>query len=130
MFIRKPAKEKRRFSRLAGHHLLKYKVVGNKEAQGSVAFVRNISAGGILFHSPKNLPAGSVIELEVLTSFSSSPEPVEVKMLGKVLRSRELKKLGGFDVAVEFIDLDENTKGLIDKKVLDAIKKMKETGAK
>ncbi|MDP2922579.1 MAG: PilZ domain-containing protein [Candidatus Omnitrophota bacterium] len=119
-------KDKRKFQRLPVHHLLKYRVVGKENMQGVLSFVRNISAGGVLFHSQEAIPKDSVIELEVAINFPSSSEPL--KVIAKILRSQPLRKIGGYDVAIEFINVDAATRDFINKKILNVYEKVKGGG--
>lgn len=120
------SKNKRQFLRLSAHHLLKYKVLGAEGKEGMLSFVRNISAGGVLFHSNEYIKPGSTLELDI--NFPPSPESIKIK--AKVLRSRELKGVGGFDVAVQFINLDEDIKKYIDGKIGNIVYKTKEDDMK
>lgn len=117
---------KRKFSRLKTHHLLKYKLLDEESQEGILSFVRNISAGGVLFHSDKYIKPESVLELCI--SFPPSSDFIKVK--ARVLRVRELKIIGGFDVAVEFLDLKKDTKDFIDKKIGNTFWQTKEDNMK
>ena len=103
-------KERRKYIRLNSHHLLKYKVAD----KGGRSFVRNISAGGVLFVSKENIPIGTVVELEI--NFPGFPRPIKADV--KVVRNRELKKLGYFENGAEFINVDEDAKEFINTKIL------------
>jgi len=106
-------RNKRQFLRLMAHHLLKYRLIGEDSREGALSFVRNISAGGVLFHSSEYIKPGSILELTI-----NFPPPAEsIKIMAKTLRVRELKTIGGFDVAVQFLNLDEATKKFIDRNV-------------
>jgi len=122
--FRKP--KRREFARLNTHCLLKYKGLSGKEV---LSFIRNISAGGALFHCKEELAVGAVIELGI--SFSGSPQPI--KVLAKVLRVKRLKTVGGFYVGVEFVNIGDKDRELINQKILDIYKgqgKDKEEGKK
>lgn len=119
-------KNQRRFLRLRAHHLLKYKLLDEAGREGVLSFVRNISAGGVLFHSDEYIKPASIIELDI--SFPPFPNPVKIK--AKVLRARKLKAMGGFDIAVEFSDLGKDAKRFIDKKIGNTFNKHKEADMK
>jgi len=114
-------KERRKFVRLGVHHLVKYRVLDEKESKDTLCFVRNISAGGVLFHSDVSVVPGKFIELQI--NFPSYPKPV--KAVGKILRTIPLKLVGGFDVAVEFINVDDEAKDFINKRILNVFEKTK-----
>lgn len=114
-------KERRRFVRLGVHHLVKYRVLDDKEVSGTLCFARNISAGGVLFHSEVSLEPGKFVELQI--NFPSYPEPI--KAIGKILRVLPLQMVGGFDVAVEFVNVDNDAKEFIDKRILNVFDETK-----
>jgi c-di-GMP-binding flagellar brake protein YcgR len=108
---RKTWEEKRKYVRLTAHHLLKYKVIGREK---TLSFARNISAGGVLFHTEDYIQPGSIVELTI--NFPSYPEPV--RAVSKVIRAIPLTKLGGFEIGAEFIDINGEAKEFIEKKIL------------
>ena len=103
-------KDKRKFLRIGGHRLLRYKMVS--EDKSVLSFARNISSGGILFHAKEEIPLSSVIEMEI--SFPSRPQPV--KVVSKVIRVKRLKKVEGFEIAVHFLSVEDKDKDFMDKK--------------
>jgi len=119
-------KNKRQFLRLNAHHLLKYRMLGEEGKEGMLSFVRNISAGGVLFHSNEHIKPGSILELDI--SFPPSPDSIKIK--AKVLRENKLKTMGGFDVAVQFLNLNEDIKKFIDGKIENMFYKTKEDDMK
>lgn len=108
-------KDKRKFVRLPVHHLLKYKIADKQGISGVLSFVRNISAGGTLFHCNERIAPGSILELEIKVPLSTDI----IKTKVKVLRTAPLEKMGGFDVAVEFIDLPAATRKAINERILN-----------
>jgi len=120
------AKNQREFLRLNTHQLLKYKLFGQDGKEGALSFVRNISAKGMLFHSNEYIKPESILELNI----SFPPSPDSIKIRAKVLRIGNLKVMGGFDVAVEFLDVGEDIKKFIDKKIGNAFNKTKEANMK
>jgi len=103
--------EKRQFIRLTAHHLLKYKVIGGSPA---TSFIRNISAGGVLFYSKEDFPQDTMIEMEI--NFPHYPHPI--KAVAKIIRTKSLGKIGGDEVGAEFINVDEEAKDFINKKIV------------
>jgi c-di-GMP-binding flagellar brake protein YcgR len=102
--------ERRKFLRLEAHHLLKYKMLNKKRA---LSFARNISAGGVLFHSKDEMPPGSDVELVI--NFPSFPHPISV--VARIIHIKPLKKLGGFYIGAEFIHINEQDRDYIEKKI-------------
>jgi c-di-GMP-binding flagellar brake protein YcgR len=105
-------KERRRFIRLSAHHLLKYKLI-NREKE--LSFAHNISAGGVLFHAKSDIAPGELIELEI--NFPGYPTPV--KAISKVVRTEKAEKVEGFNVAAEFVNIEEGAKDFVSKKIQD-----------
>jgi len=108
-------KNKRKFPRLGAHHLLKYRILESQTAE--VSFARNVSAGGVLFYAHENIPVGSAVELTI--NFPGMVQPVKVQ--ANVLRVKELKKIGGFEVAVQFVNLDEATLSFMNERITKAL---------
>lgn len=93
----KKIEEKRRFRRVKKHHLMKYRLPGEKE---TLSFVREISAGGILFHSREMVETGMCAEARI-----NFPLERTVTSGMKIVRSVPLTRLGGFNVGAEFTDI-------------------------
>jgi len=110
-------RERREDLRLKGHCLLKYKTLGSKDI---LCFARNISCSGVLFHVEENVELGTELDMQI--NFPPHPEPIKVK--AKVVRVKPLKKVGGFDVGVEFIEIDEKDRDVISKAVLQVYGKV------
>ena len=115
-------KERRKFIRLAAHHLIKYKVIEQKE---ELSFARNISAGGVLFVAKESIPPGNIVK--ILISFPKYPHPI--KVAAKVIWTKELKNLGGFKIGAEFVNVEEDARDFINKKILAVNKGTKNKGA-
>jgi len=103
-------RERRKFIRLDAHHLLKYKLI-NKGKE--LSFARNISAGGVLFHAKTDISPGEIVELEI--NFPGYPVPV--KAVSKVVRSVKAEQGEGFDVAAEFVNIEESARDFVGKKI-------------
>ncbi len=113
-------KERRKYTRLKAHHLVKYTLAG-KEGQGeTLSFVRNIGGGGILFYSQEEIPAGSTIDLEI--NFPGRSQPI--KVFSKVVRARTFRKVEGYEIAVRFIEISPDDQEFINRKIQDASKRV------
>lgn len=113
-------KRRRKFKRISVHHLIKYRSLSEKE-EVSVSFSRNLSAGGVLLYAKKPGVLGDV--LEVIINFPGTDNPIVVK--GKILRSKELKKIGGYEIAVQFIDISREEFDLMQKRIDRSIARAK-----
>lgn len=108
-------KNKRKYPRLSVHHLLKYRILERQTPE--VSFARNVSAGGVLFYAHEPISVSSIVELTI--NFPGSDQPLKVQ--ARVLRVKELKKIGGFEVAAQFINLDEAVFSFINKRVIKSL---------
>ncbi len=105
-------KKRRKFKRIKAHHLIKYKSLSEKN-EGIVSFARNLSAGGVLMYANKPSILGDI--LEIIINFPGADSPIMVK--GKVLRTKELKKIGGYEIAVQFVDTSKEVFELMQKQI-------------
>ncbi|MCF7908140.1 MAG: PilZ domain-containing protein [Candidatus Omnitrophica bacterium] len=108
-------KRNRNFARIRVHCLLKYKSI---DGQSKLSFARDISAGGVLFHAKENIPVNNIVEIEI----NFPPRVDSIKVVAKVLRSRALKKMGGYDLATEFVNIDEKAKEFINNSIVNSYK--------
>jgi len=114
-------KNKRAYSRLNAHHLIKYRQIGSDQDFRAVSFVNDISAGGISFHGREDIKAGAI--LEILIKIPLHNEPAQVT--AKVVRTSPIKESEEFNVAVEFITIDKNIKEFINDRILTVQDKIK-----
>ena len=114
-------RKKREFVRLTVHHLLKYKTSGGKEI---LSFARNLSAGGLRFYCKEELSQDSLVELTI--NFPDLPQPLKVN--AKIVWVKSLKKIGGCEAGAEFIDIDEDTRKIINNKIGNTFTMGKEDG--
>ena len=101
-------KQKRKFSRLNEHHLLKYKVMGDGHG---LSFVRNISRGGVLFFSKQEISSGEMLEMEI----SMPPKDIPVKVVAKVVHTEKLEKVQGYNIGVEFVTIDDKDREFMEE---------------
>ncbi len=106
--------DRRKYIRLSAHHLIKYKLV---EKNKILSFIRNISAGGVLFFSKDDIRSGAFIEIDI--NFPNYPKPI--KATAKVLRTVKLTDVGGYEVAAEFITVDSDARDFINEKIRSVV---------
>jgi len=102
----KQEKERRRFPRVKVQCLLQYVLEGSGK---KVSYVKDISAGGVLFHSKEDIPENTLLDLEISLPKTES----SLKMQAKIIRTKPLKGMEGFEIGAEFINIDENIRHLI-----------------
>lgn len=118
MFLFRSKKEDRRkYTRLKAHHLLKYKILKRAEPSNPSSFIRDISAGGAALFSEEYIPLESIIEITVKLPIFKEPVPI----ICRVVRVKHL--MDGYEVGVEFMDLNPQLKEALDSRIKDAYKK-------
>jgi hypothetical protein len=75
--------------------------------------LRVFSAGGALFIHKKDLGIGTLIDLKIDVPKSTAT----INCVGKILRSDKIQPTSMFCIAIEFIDIGEREKELINKAV-------------
>jgi hypothetical protein len=101
-------KEKRKFARLDKHYIIKYKT---PDKGVITSFGRDLSAGGVRFHSKEEIKPGSIVEMTM--NLPPFPRPIKAEL--KIAFARPLKKLGGFNIGAEFVKIDDEARDFIEK---------------
>ncbi len=96
-------KTERSLTRITVHYLVKYTL---PDGRVRISFCRNLSAIGMLLHSPEHIESGCVLPLKI--NVSGRQDAICVK--GEVLRAVKLRAHFGFEVALKFTEIDENSK--------------------
>lgn len=101
-------KERRKYSRVNINAIIQYRVLGVVENL-NLGHTKNISVGGFLLATEKQIPLGTSLLLEI-----SLPERTDpVKLMGRVVGS-ELNINGvTYDTRLEFLAIDEAHKKII-----------------
>ncbi len=115
-------KDRRKFQRIKAPHLFKYKILKRKEILSPTSFIRDVSAGGARFFSEEYIPPESILELKIKFPMFNEPLP----LLSKVVRVKTLSN--GFEIGIEFIDLNENIRETIDQKIQEVYRIKKQKG--
>lgn len=97
-------RDKRRFLRLRGHHLVKYSA-GRADEQ-KITFAQNISEGGALVYFSEKVKPADVVKFEVIFPFYSLP----VKIVGKVVWVKYIEKFNKYKTGIQFVEIDEKIK--------------------
>lgn len=75
----------------------------------------DLSAGGLKLWLDHEIDSGVMIELEFSLSAASAAPKNSLRVMGRVVRS--VKKENGFEVGVQFIDLQSSTRAFLEKLV-------------
>ncbi len=90
----------RQYKRLHADYLVKYQLAGF-DAEPYVSNIKDISAGGMRFWTDKIFPEGAFLNISVLFP----PSENEIRVLGKILRVRQVRH-GNFNyVAISFLEM-------------------------
>ena len=107
---------KRSFYRVAGHNLLTVKYGDNEKV---LTFTKDISSGGILFFSDKNIQVGTLLDLAINLKGCFTI----VKAKAKVVRSRPLKGGNKYEIGAQYTYIDRVGMEYIERKALGCVKK-------
>jgi len=110
--------EKRKFKRyeivlIEEPIMVRFQIRSDAQGTGSddwdSANLLNISAGGIFFYSKKELGIGTFLDLKIDLPKSTST----INCVGKVIQIEQVKTISVFTNAIEFIDIGEQEKEMI-----------------
>ncbi len=77
----------------------------------NMASANNLSAGGAFFYYNKDLKIGSLVDLRIFVPESKT----SLYCTGKIIRVKKNIKPSIYDIAVEFTEVNEQTKEIIKK---------------
>jgi c-di-GMP-binding flagellar brake protein YcgR len=96
--------ERRRYKRIPAHFLIKFSIPGENEDL-VLSFIRNISAGGVLFFSEKKINPGTLIKMTINVP-SATGEPINVRSISRTIYAAKLRGLDGYNIGAEFAEID------------------------
>lgn len=106
---------KRQFKR--SNHREGVKIVSPQGVEYST--LEDLSAGGVKIHLDRDVPEGQLMELEFSIRSSNGLKVSDVKTLGKVVRSVRSSRGAGYHVGLQFLDLQDNIRHLINTLFID-----------
>ena len=110
--------DRRKFIRVPKKGLVRFRPINLPKKlllRQEESFYKNISAGGLLFESPRAIVAGTVLTLEIelrdWSRFQPPSEPValrdgSLKILGEVLHCEEIVADRAYNIGVCFVNLE------------------------
>lgn len=102
-FQEKTKSERREYARIATNLYITYSIPGKESFEAGIFVSKNVSGGGILFESFREIPVGTVFDLAIhLPTF---PFPLSAK--GKVVRLKKTRHYGRYDVGMSLIEISE-----------------------
>lgn len=94
--------ERRKFPRIGARFIVSYRILEDID-KIDVSQTKNLSLGGMLLTTNKQFEPETQLALEIRLPFN--PDPIRV--IGKVLESREVTKGLIYDTRILFLDVDE-----------------------
>ena len=110
--------ERRKATRIVGRFIVSYRILEEKE-KTDISQTKNLGLGGMLLTTNRRFEQGTNIALEIRLPFD--PEPM--KIIGKVLESKEITKNLIYDTRIQFLAVDELHKKVLSETVKHYMKK-------
>jgi len=94
--------ERRKYPRIVGRFIVAYRVIDEVD-KVDISQTKNISLGGMLLTTNRKFDAGTNLSLEIRLPFDPDP----IKIIAKVLESKEITKNLIYDTRLMFLTIDE-----------------------
>lgn len=95
--------ERRKFARVATNLYITYSFHGGNATEAGVFVSKNISGGGFLFESLREIPVGTIFDLSIHLPTTTFPLPAK----GKVVRIQKTRPYGRYDIGMSLIEIQE-----------------------
>ncbi|MFH1858625.1 MAG: PilZ domain-containing protein [Candidatus Omnitrophota bacterium] len=95
--------ERRKYARVATNLYIAYSLPGSESQEAGVFITKNVSGGGMLFESLREVAVGTLFDLAI--HLPTSPLPLLAK--GKVVRVKKTRPYGRYDVGVSLVEIHE-----------------------
>lgn len=114
--------ERRKYQRVEKPIIIRFRIRPNNEqemasSEWDMVGVNDMSVGGLFFNSSYNIQNGTVLELKIGFSTSSTP----VICTGMVTRVKNQPHTSIFGIAAAFMDIEENEKEMIKRYVNETL---------
>ncbi len=112
---------RRKYKRIEKPYIARFRKIVTQRiisAEWDVVTVKNLSAGGMLFNYKKNLGIDTRLDLKINISKST---PL-INCIGKVIRIDEHMNSSMFGIAMEFTEIEEQEKEMINTTVEEVLK--------
>ncbi len=110
--------ERRRHPRINGRFIVSYRIVEEIDST-DITQTKNISLGGMLLTTNRKFDQGTKLALEIRLPF----DPNSIKLIAKILDSREITKNLIYDTRLMFLEVDEKHRKVINETVDYYLKK-------
>ena len=95
--------ERRQYARVETNLYITYSMEGSPQTEAGVFLTKNVSGGGILFESFKEIPVGTVLDLSM--HLPTSRYALQAK--GKVARVDKTRNYGRYDIGLSLVEISE-----------------------
>ncbi len=99
--------ERRRYVRLNMPLEVRYSIQGEK-GSAYKSFTKNISPNGVRFAVEKELPAGTILDINIIIPTKSDPIPIKAKIIWSKKGVEQEKDV--YDAGFEFVNIPEQSK--------------------
>jgi len=110
--------EKRKYPRANGRFIVSYRILENNTTT-DITQTKNLCLGGMLLTTNCKFPIGTILGLEIRLPFDPNP----IKLISRVLESREITKDIIYDTRLIFLSIDEKHHKVINETVSYYLKK-------
>ncbi len=109
----------RKYIRVVKPYIVKFRVKAGKtlnttSEEWNTVTTNNFSAKGIFFFSDRNMEVGTILELNIDFSHFHPSNP-SIVCVGKIIRMKKLMDTSTIGFAIEFTEINEQTKKIISK---------------
>ena len=95
--------ERRQYARVETNLYITYSTKGSPQVDAGIFLTKNVSGGGILFESLKEIPIGTLLDLAVHPP--TCPYALQAK--GKVVRVEKTRNYGRYEIALLLVEISE-----------------------
>ncbi len=95
--------ERRQYARVSTNLYITYSIKGSPKTDAGVFLTKNVSGGGILFESLKEIPVGTILDLAI--HLPTCAYALQAK--GKVVRAEKTRSYGRYEVALFLVEISE-----------------------
>ena len=114
--------ERRKYQRVEKPIIISFRIRPDNDqemasSEWDMVGVNDMSVGGLFFNSSYNIQNGTVLDLKIGFSTSSTP----VKCTGMVIRVKKLPHTSIFGIAAAFMEIEEEEKELVNRHVNETL---------
>jgi len=95
--------ERRQYARVETNLYITYSIAGSPQTDAGVFLTKNVSGGGILFESLREIPVGTMFDL----SMHLPTTPHALKARGKVVRAEKTRNYGRYEIGLSLVEISK-----------------------